>query len=191
MKKFLAFISLTIGLSGVQLSANSTENLSKDEILKSYYHSRIEKADFFRALTASLTPLSSNPSENCEPKVSCVDTACKYSGDCHFDSDLREIITACRGSDGACVDHACKLSGDCHFDSDLLEIINLCKESNGHCVEVACRYSGDCHFDSDLEEIAIACKNSDGDCVDTACRHSGDCHFDSDLMEIIELCREQ
>lgn len=142
-------------VSSTELLSNGP-SISAAQAVQKYFKNLVLKSV---NKTRSLLPLAStHPLDQiCHDRQSCVDVACKYSGNCGFSSTLNDIITACHNTNGECVQAACEYSGNCGFSSTLRGIMNSCNGADGDCVRSSCKYSGNCGFSSTLNSIIKSC----------------------------------
>ncbi len=183
-----ALLTILLLISSNLFALNSTNTISKeraDQIAADYLKMSYNHPAKNFELKTELNPI-------CPPypdQTSCLKVICDKTGDCAFDSSVREIAQACRGVSGDCLEVLCAKTNDCVFKSSAIALAESCRASNGMCTRIGCEKTGDCVFSSNAKEIAQACSGVyDGNCVSYACDRTGSCSQRSSFIALARSC---
>ncbi len=193
MKLLLVFL-LLVTSAFAKVEVKSSQDMSK--LIQKYASEyQLQK---FSSLKINLK-LATHPCED-EPQSggqNCLQTVCSHLPDyaCNEQSEISQVLEACRGTNAACVDEVCsKLpSYACNEMSELSSIARSCRYAGPNCVETICgrlpEYA--CNEASEVEAVAVMCRHTSSSCIEAVCARlpSYACNEISELQVIASQCR--
>lgn len=204
--KFMAILTLfcvSVAFGAVQPAVTNVDVKKIDALASSYFLQKykLKKMNLFETLSrvgADHVPPGCDPHYPPPNQNECIDVACNKLGTygCDQQSEVSEVIAACRGVDADCVEASCGYLGTygCDQMSEIVAVANNCRQIfDGRCMEVVCTKLGTygCDQLSEVQQVGAICKGRvDSGCIESVCARLGTygCDQMSEVQQVAKSC---